>query len=493
MMLGAKGFYSVTDITFADLGLSGRLLRALTDAQYETPTPIQARAIPFLLDGRDLLGIAQTGTGKTAAFTLPLLHKLEKLGTRTPQRGAHALILAPTRELVIQIADSIKTYSKHGHLRRAVIMGGVGARPQINALRKGVDILVATPGRLLDLMNQGHVDLSHTEHLVLDEGDRMLDMGFIKDVRRIVATMPTKRQTLLFSATMPAEVAKLARDILDNPERVEIAAKSVAVDRIEQRVHHVSVAQKGDRLVELLGAQGVDRVIVFTRTKRGADKVVKNLGRTNLRAEAIHGNKSQGQRQRALDMFRKGKVRVLVATDIASRGIDIDDVSHVINYDLPHEPESYVHRIGRTARAGADGIAISLCGPDERSQLRAIERLIKRPLDVVGTAPADLPAAPRKKSGGRKKFGGSKKPGGRTYSARKPAPDNGRQASAQSPKREAAPSADARASHTGEKNDSQQQARGVGKRRWKNKSRGASGAKNSGKSGQSVQTDRRAA
>lgn len=485
----------MTQTTFADLGLSNRLLRALNDARYETPTPIQAQAIPVLLNQHDLLGIAQTGTGKTAAFTLPLLQMLENSDTRPLQRGARALILAPTRELVIQIADNIKAYAKHGHLRRAVIMGGVGARPQINALRKGVDLLVATPGRLLDLMEQGHVDISRTRYLVLDEADRMLDMGFIRDVRKIVGQMPTQRQTLLFSATMPAEVAKLANDILDKPKRVEIAAKTVAVDRIEQKVHHLSVAQKGERLVELLGASGFERVIVFTRTKRGADKVVKNLGRSNIRAEALHGNKSQGQRQRALDMFRKGKIRVLVATDIASRGIDVDDVSHVINYDLPHEPESYVHRIGRTARAGADGVAISLCSHDERAQLQAIERLIKRPLDVVGDAPAGpvgtakgrsggKPAGARRQ-GGRRKFGGPKKAAGRTYSSRKPAPDNGR------PESEAQ-TAGNDTQRTSDQSDKKRTG-GVGKRRWKHKQKKQAAAKKAAGASHSVKTDRQAA
>ena len=372
---------------FAGLGLSGRLLRALEDADYQTPTPIQARAIPLLLDGYDLLGIAQTGTGKTAAFTLPLLHNLEEDDQRAGPRRPRALILGPTRELVIQISESIKTYGRHMGIRQTVVMGGVSQRPQVDALRRGVDILVATPGRLLDLINQGHADLSQAEYLILDEADRMLDMGFIRDVREIAAMLPEQRQTLLFSATMPPEVTKLAREILFEPERVEIAAKSVAVDRIDQRVHHIAAAAKGARLSELLAAPDMERVIVFTRTKHGADKVVKNLSRAGVSAEALHGNKSQGARQRALDKFRKGHSRVLVATDIASRGIDVDDVTHVINYELPSVPESYVHRIGRTARAGAAGIAISFCDASERDHLRSIERLIKRPLTVVAEGP----------------------------------------------------------------------------------------------------------
>ncbi len=388
-----KEYLLVTLSTFADLGLSGRLLRALEDAQYRTPTAIQSNAIPLLLCGRDLLGIAQTGTGKTAAFTLPLLHRLAEENKQVGSRHVRALILAPTRELVLQIADSIKTYGRHMRVRHATVMGGVGQQPQVDALRRGLDILVATPGRLLDLIEKGHADLRHTEHLILDEADRMLDMGFIRDVRRIIRTLPNKRQTLLFSATMPKEVAKLAGEILMNPERVEIAAKSVAVDRIDQRVHHLSRTAKRTRLTELLAAPDLERVIVFTRTKHGADKVAKHLSRGGVNADALHGNKSQGARQRTLDGFRKGNLRVLVATDIAARGIDVDDVTHVINYELPNEPECYVHRIGRTARAGASGIAISFCDETERPHLRLIERLIKRPLSVVGEMPAKTEAS----------------------------------------------------------------------------------------------------
>lgn len=390
----------MTTTSFAELGLSGRLLRALEDTNYQTPTPIQAKAIPLLLDGLDLLGIAQTGTGKTAAFTLPLLHNLEEDNKRAGRCRARALILAPTRELVIQISDSIKTYGRHMRMRQAVVMGGVGLKPQIDTLRRGVDILIATPGRLLDLIDKGHADLSCTDYLILDEADRMFDMGFIRDVRRITAKLPEQRQTLLFSATMPSEVAKLAREVLFEPERVEIAAKSVAVDRIDQRVHHIDASAKRARLTELLAAPDFERVIVFTRTKHGADKVVKHLARDGVSAVALHGNKSQGARQRALDNFREGRSRVLVATDIASRGIDIDDVTHVINYELPNIPESYVHRIGRTARAGAAGIAISFCDASERQHLRSIERLIKRSLSVVGETPAEPVASPPKKDKG---------------------------------------------------------------------------------------------
>ena len=409
----------MTTLSFDQLGLSAQLLRTLKDANYTTPTPIQTKAIPLLLEGYDLLGIAQTGTGKTAAFTLPLLQNLEDDDERAVPRGARALILAPTRELAMQISDSIKTYGRNMRMHQAVIMGGVGQRPQVQALKRGVDILVATPGRLLDLIEQGHVDLRRTEFLILDEADRMLDMGFIGDVRKIVKILPAERQTLLFSATMPAEVEKLAREILFEPKRVEIEAKSIAVERIDQRVHHLDASAKPSRLSELLATPGFERVIVFTRTKHGADKVVKHLTRGGVNAEALHGNKSQGARQRALDNFRGGRSRVLVATDIASRGIDVDDVTHVINYELPNVPESYVHRIGRTARAGAEGIAISFCDASERPHLRSIERLLKRSLDVVGEAPtesangytkkdkgqAQRPAAGNRKRGRRPRFG----------------------------------------------------------------------------------------
>jgi len=389
----------VNETTFAALGLSRTLLRALDDAQYSHPTAIQQQAIPPLLDGADLLGIAQTGTGKTAAFTLPLLQILAEEGFSPKPRSARALILAPTRELALQIADSIRTYGRHSRVRLAVIMGGVSARAQIDALRRGVDILIATPGRLLDLVQQRHVVLGECEFLVIDEADRMLDMGFIRDVRKIVAMLPDERQTLLFSATMPAEIARFASEILHQPERVEIAARTVAVERIEQYVHHVSAAAKRDRLTELLRSGDFARVIVFTRTKRGADQVVKRLAAAGIAAEALHGNKSQNVRQRTLTNFRDGKTRILVATDLASRGIDVDGITHVINYELPHEPESYIHRIGRTARAGASGIAISFCDPGERTQLRAIERLVRQALSVVGDAATPSADAPHRAGG----------------------------------------------------------------------------------------------
>lgn len=392
----------MTEVKFKQLGLSGRIQRALDDANYKSPTPIQAKAIPLLLERRDLLGIAQTGTGKTAAFTLPLLHNLAKDNDKPSVKCARALILAPTRELVIQISGSLKTYGRHMKMQQAIVMGGVGQRPQVNAVRRGVDILLATPGRLLDLINQKHLDLSRTEYLILDEADRMLDMGFIKDVQKIISHLPEQRQTLLFSATMPPQVAKLASDILDDPKRVEIAAKTVAVDRIGQSVMHMPKETKRARLMDLMADPHLERVIVFTRTRHGADKVVKHLDRGGVKTAAIHGNKSQGARQRSLDAFRKGQIRVLVATDIASRGIDIDHVTHVINFELPNEPESYVHRIGRTARAGAAGIAISFCEPSERAYLQDIEKLIKRSVPVIGDAPTDdIPAKPKRKQNQR--------------------------------------------------------------------------------------------
>jgi ATP-dependent RNA helicase RhlE len=370
---------------FAALGLPAPVMTALADAGYTVPTPIQAQAIAPLLAGRDLLGLAETGTGKTAAFALPLLARLSAETVQPTARSARALILAPTRELAIQIGDSIRTYGRHLRLTHTVIFGGVGHVPQIKAMARGVDILVATPGRLLDLMDQRVVRLDTVSHLVLDEADRMLDMGFIRDVRRIVRQVPGDRQTLLFSATMPNDIADLAKEILRDPVRVEVARAGKTVDRIEQRVQFVDASKKRDVLNQLLADPAFERVIVFTRTKRGADRVARNLEQANIAAHAIHGNKSQGARQSALASFKSGRTRVLVATDIAARGIDIDDITHVINYELPNIPESYVHRIGRTARAGAAGVAIALCAPDEREYLRDIERLTKRALTVVGT------------------------------------------------------------------------------------------------------------
>ncbi len=384
---------TATDLTFASLGLAEPLQRALDGENYTTPTPIQAQAIPVLLQNRDLLGIAQTGTGKTAAFALPILHSLTVNRVGPGPRGVRALVLAPTRELAIQIAESFRRYGRHLACRQAVIFGGVGHRPQMDAMARGVDVLIATPGRLLDLMSTGHVKLDRLTHLVLDEADRMLDMGFIKDVRKIVSFVPPQRQSMLFSATMPTDVAKLAADLLRDPARVEVAPVSTPAERIDQRVYHIDAPRKRTLLTNLLADAGMSRVIVFTRTKHGADRVADHLERAGVNAEAIHGNKSQNQRQRALAGFHDGKVRVLVATDIASRGIDVDNITHVVNYELPQEPESYVHRIGRTARAGATGIAISLCDHSERANLRAIEKLMRLKLTVVGDEPVQANGA----------------------------------------------------------------------------------------------------
>ncbi|HET6158701.1 MAG TPA: DEAD/DEAH box helicase [Dongiaceae bacterium] len=368
--------------TFTDLKLSAPLLQALATEGYETPTPIQAQAIPPLLEGRDLLGIAQTGTGKTAAFALPLLQRLTTTDRRAGPRSVRALILTPTRELCVQILDSFRSYGRHLRLNRAAVYGGVSQGPQVHALSRGVDVLVATPGRLLDLMNQGQVRFDSLEAFVLDEADRMLDMGFIVPVKRIMAKLPKERQTLLFSATMPQAVTGLAASLLKEPVRVEVTPVATTAERISQRVHFVEKANKRALLQHLLSDQSIARALVFARTKHGANKVAEQLDRAGVRTDAIHGNKSQNARQKALNDFRNGKVRVLVATDIAARGIDVDGITHVINFDLPNEPESYVHRIGRTARAGNDGIAISFCDAEERVFLRDIEKTIRQAVAV---------------------------------------------------------------------------------------------------------------
>jgi len=373
---------------FSELGLAEPLQRALDGRGHNVPTPIQARAIPDLLAGKDLLGIAQTGTGKTGAFTLPILHRLAAAPAAKGPRKPRALILAPTRELAIQIGEDVQAYSKHLGLRHVLVYGGVSQRPQVQALSRGVDIVVATPGRLMDLMNQGHLSLQGIEAFVLDEADRMLDMGFLRDIRKIAAALPRARQSMLFCATMPREIARLAGELLSDPVRVEVSPQSTPVERIEQRVYHVDAAKKTALLSGILEDPELSRVIVFARTKHRANRVADQLSKGGVSAEAIHGNKSQGARQRALKRFRAGNARVLVATDIAARGIDVDGVSHVINFELPNEPESYVHRIGRTARAGADGVAMSFCDSSERGYLRDIERLIKDRLTVVGEGPS---------------------------------------------------------------------------------------------------------
>ena len=395
-------------VTFTDLGLAEPLLKALAASNYTTPTPIQAQSIPALLNGRDMLGLAQTGTGKTAAFALPLLQQLAAVKSNPQPKSVRALILAPTRELAVQIGDSIKTYGRNLRLRHAVILGGVSQGPQVRAVSRGVDILIATPGRLMDLLNQRHLRLDSVTHLVLDEADRMLDMGFIRDVRKIVAALPKQRQSLLFSATMPDEVSKLAHEMLHNPLRVEVTPKKIAVERIAQSVYHVNMPEKRPLLEKLLDDPALSRVIVFTRTKHRANRVAEQLDKAGIPSDAIHGNKSQNARQKALDAFRKGKARVLVATDIAARGIDVSGVTHVINYELPNEPESYVHRIGRTARAGAEGAAISFCDISERAYLRDIERLTKQKMDVLTDALSiatpgndDRPQRPSQRQGQR--------------------------------------------------------------------------------------------
>ncbi len=373
----------MTPSSFDCLGLAEPLQLALRAENYLKPTPIQAQAIPLLTEGRDLLGIAQTGTGKTAAFALPILHRLFLAPAERTPGAPRALVLAPTRELARQIGERFAAYGQRLPLRSTVIFGGVNQHHQVKALRAGVDILVATPGRLLDLFNQRHVRLDKVSILVLDEADRMLDMGFIHDVRKVVAACKGKRQTLLFSATMPPAIAKLANDILREPLRIDVSPKTVAVDRIAQRVYFVAAKDKRTLLDELLANPAKQRVLVFTRTKRGAERVCKQLNQAGVAADALHGNKAQNARVRALEAFRTGKVRVLVATDIAARGIDVPNISHVINYELPNEPESYVHRIGRTARAGAEGAALSFCDQSERPYLKAIERLMQRQVTVA--------------------------------------------------------------------------------------------------------------
>ena len=382
----------MTSPTFASLGLAEPLLRALAAQNFTTPTPIQAGAIPKLLAGRDLLGIAQTGTGKTAAFALPILQHLGAVSSRAQPFSPRALILAPTRELAQQIDAAIRTMAVGSRLGTAVILGGVARRPQEERMRRGPDIVVGTPGRIRDLMSTRHLRLDAVTHFVLDEADRMLDLGFIRDIRRIVAALPAERQSLLFSATMPPAVAELAKDFLRDPERVEITPEKPTPQRIAQELHVLASAGKNALLVRLLQEKNLSRVIVFTRTKRGADRVSAHLLAAQVDAEVIHGNKSQNARERALDRFRAGRARVLVATDIAARGIDVTGVSHVINFDLPMEPESYVHRIGRTARAGADGIAISFADYSERSAVRAIERCAGVSLWPAGLGGAEAQA-----------------------------------------------------------------------------------------------------
>ncbi|HEY7842710.1 MAG TPA: DEAD/DEAH box helicase [Bradyrhizobium sp.] len=367
--------------SFQDFALADPIARALREENYITPTPIQAQTVPLALSGRDIVGIAQTGTGKTAAFALPILHRLLQSRIKPQPKTARVLVLSPTRELSGQILDSFNAYGRHIRLSSTLAIGGVPMGRQVRALMPGVEVLVATPGRLLDLVQSNGLKLNQVEFLVLDEADRMLDMGFINDIRKIVAKLPIKRQTLFFSATMPKDIAELAEAMLRDPARVAVTPVASTVERITQRIIQVDHSNKAAFLAQLLKQEAVDRALIFTRTKHGADKVVKGLERAGIRAAAIHGNKSQNHRERVLAAFRSGEVRTLVATDIAARGIDVDGISHVVNFDLPNVPETYVHRIGRTARAGADGIAISLlAGAEEMGYLRDIERLIRMAL-----------------------------------------------------------------------------------------------------------------
>lgn len=362
---------------FSDLELAAPILKALDRAGYSKPTPIQAQAIPPVKAGNDILGIAQTGTGKTAAFALPILHRLTIDRKAPVRKSCRVLVLSPTRELASQIADSFRTYASHMRLSVATVFGGVGYGPQTRALSRGVDILVATPGRLLDHLSSGTVNLGNTEIFVLDEADQMLDLGFVKPIRDIVSRLPRDRQTLMFSATMPDSIARLAKDFLNKPKRISVTPVASTAERVSQRVIHIDAAEKRALLARLIVDQNMFRTLVFTRTKRGADRVAKSLNAAGIRVAAIHGNKSQNQRERALELFRSAKIQVLVATDIAARGIDIDSVTHVINFELPEVPEAYVHRIGRTARAGASGSAISFCDHSEIKYLRGIESLVR--------------------------------------------------------------------------------------------------------------------
>lgn len=415
--------------TFKSLGICGSLLRALEEIGYEQPTPIQAQAIPAVLAGSDLLGIAQTGTGKTAAFSLPIVDALLAQGARARSKCPRVLILSPTRELAGQIRDEVARYTKGLPIRHACVFGGVSQRPQEKILAAGVEVLVATPGRLLDLANSRLVDLGEVTHLVLDEADRLLDMGFIRDVRKIINKLPKDRQSLLFSATMPTGVAKLAQDILREPVRVDVSPEEITVEKIQQGVLLVETSQKQEVLERLLSDPDVTRAIVFTRTKHGANRVAKKLEKAGIKAEAVHGNKSQNARQRALDSFKAGRAWVLVATDVAARGIDIQGISHVINFELPHEPESYVHRIGRTARAGSSGVAWSLVDPSEIKRLRDVQRLtgvVVQQLAFTGPddelEPVDMPVvqSPKQHANGAHNTG--KKKNGRRRRRRRHGP-----------------------------------------------------------------------
>lgn len=411
---------------FTDLTIIKPILDALTEEGYTKPTPIQQKAIPHILEGRDLLGCAQTGTGKTAAFAIPMLQLLAKPKSMesSGQRSIRALILTPTRELAIQIQDSFNAYGRHLRLKNLVVFGGVNQNPQVDALRRGVDILVATPGRLLDLISQGHIRLNEIEIFVLDEADRMLDMGFVHDVKRIITKIPVKRQTLFFSATMPDEIQSLANSILKNPEKVEVAPVSSTADTIQQSLFYVAKENKRSLLAYILEDKNIETALVFTRTKHGADKVVKELTRIGVSAEAIHGNKSQNARQRALNNFKNRETRILVATDIAARGIDVDELTHVINYELPNVAETYVHRIGRTGRAGLSGTSFSFCDAEEMSDLKDIHKLIGKQIPVnehhpYHTIHSGFTKRPAPQQRPQRSFGGNRNSGGGNQSKKR--------------------------------------------------------------------------
>jgi ATP-dependent RNA helicase RhlE len=417
---------------FASLGLRPEIAKAVREAGYTEPTPIQVKAIPAILGGNDLVGVAQTGTGKTAAFVLPLL---ERLAVRPAQAHTRALIIAPTRELVVQIAENLRAYSKHLHVRSVMVYGGVGEQPQIAALRRGVDVIIATPGRLLDLMHQGHARLAGLQYLVLDEGDRMLDMGFLPSIRRIIAAIPKERQTMLFSATFSREIEQIAAEFLRNPEMVEVAPRLKPAETISQGVHEVPHEQKSDLLLHLLQDSSLRSVLIFSRTKHGADKIARKLEAAGHATATIHSNRSQVQRQRALESFRAGRVRILVATDIAARGIDVDGISHVINFDFPHVPEDYVHRIGRTGRASLNGEAISFVTAEDRADLRKVESIVGRRIErrtaegfVVRreTITSTAPGAQRSHAPSRHSAPAYRKADARTSGARGGAPNRSR-------------------------------------------------------------------
>lgn len=374
-------------MTFTELNLAPTLQTTLNKLGYNTPTPIQQQAIPLVLQGRDVFGCAQTGTGKTAAFSLPILQLLSAAPQKPGNVKIKALVLVPTRELALQIAESVRAYGHNMNIRHTVIFGGISQGKQVENLRRGTNILIATPGRLIDLMQQGHVDLRHVEYFVLDEADRMLDMGFINDVKRVIAKLPAKKQTLFFSATAAPEILKLANSLLKDPAKISVTPVSSAPDLVQQSVYYVARENKRDLLKYIIQKQDIRHALVFTRTKRGADRVARDLSKNGIQAEAIHGDKSQGSRERALNGFKSRTLRVLVATDIASRGIDVDKLSHVINYELPEQAETYVHRIGRTGRAGNSGAALSLCTSDELPYLKDINKLIKKNIEVIKSHP----------------------------------------------------------------------------------------------------------